>query len=112
MDDAKRAAPRGALDRFWVVTNPSPVSELTDILFETDALGFILQVRGGLSEDRRPRLHVDRAAAEADAAARLAVVRGLSAIATAKVPGDVARAELLRLLDAEGNVVFETELRG
>ena len=38
--------------KFWVVTRPTAVSTLGDILFETDARGLILQALGGLkSED-------------------------------------------------------------
>jgi hypothetical protein len=101
---------RSALDRFWVVTNPTPESEIGDILFETDVRGFILQVRGGLDEDRRPRIFADRESAEADALARLAVVRGLSAIAGGVVRGDVRNAARLTLLDDAGEVLFETKI--
>jgi hypothetical protein len=37
--------------KFWVVTRPTSVSTLGDILFETDAKGLILQARGGLKAE-------------------------------------------------------------
>ena len=33
---------------FWVVTNPTPDSELPDILFQADIFDIVLQIRGGL----------------------------------------------------------------
>ncbi len=102
--------PKGPLDRFWVVVDPTPVSEITDVLFETDVRGFMAQVRGGLDEERRPRIFADRESAEADAHARLAIVRGLAAIAKATPTDDVRNAARLRLLDADGKVVFEADL--
>jgi hypothetical protein len=63
---------QGVIDRFWVVTDPTPVSEIVDILFECDVPGFIRQVKGGLSEQDHPTFYADRSSAEADALARLA----------------------------------------
>lgn len=40
-------------DRFWVVTDASPVSELGDILFETDLGGLERQFKGGLRVIKR-----------------------------------------------------------
>jgi len=67
---------RGAVERFWVVTDPTPVSDIVEILFECDVPGCIRQIRGGLSEENRPTLYADRSSAEAEALARLAAVRG------------------------------------
>ena len=41
----------GLPPKFWVVTQPSPVSIFTDICFACDFAGFASQVRGGLSEE-------------------------------------------------------------
>ena len=41
----------GLPERFWVVTKPSPVSGLEDILFPCDFGRLMLQIRGGLQED-------------------------------------------------------------
>jgi len=37
--------------KFWVVTKPTKLSELGDILFETDYAGLALQIKGGLRPD-------------------------------------------------------------
>ena len=71
-----RAGNGGVIERFWVVTDPTPASEIVDILFECDAPSFIRQIKGGLSEENRPTFYADRASAEVDALARLAAVRG------------------------------------
>ena len=36
------------IDTIWVVTRPSPVSEMVDLLFEADPGRLELQFRGGL----------------------------------------------------------------
>ena len=36
--------------KFYVVTKPTKISLLTDILFQTDIIGMFNQVRGGLKE--------------------------------------------------------------
>lgn len=100
----------GRIEKFWVVVDPSEVSTLDDILFEASIESLILQAKGGLSIEERPRLYLERAPAEAEALARLAVVKGLSAIADAGTVGDVAKATTLRLLDVDGAVVFESDL--
>ena len=38
----------GHPETFWIVTNPSPVSELGDICFDCDFEKFALQIKGGL----------------------------------------------------------------
>ncbi len=42
---------RGMVNKFWIVTKPSPVSELTDICSPRTYQQFMLQVRGGLKEE-------------------------------------------------------------
>jgi hypothetical protein len=41
----------GLPEKFWIVTKPSPVSGLEDILFPCTFERLMLQVRGGLQED-------------------------------------------------------------
>jgi len=100
----------GRIEKFWVVRNPSEVSTLDDIVFETTIESLILQAKGGLSVEERPRMHLDRQSAEADAFARIAVRRALSAMAGGRAVGDVRSARKLHLLDAEGAVIFEAEI--
>jgi len=37
--------------KFWVVTQPSPHSDIQDIVFQTDIMGMRLQFLGGLHQD-------------------------------------------------------------
>ena len=102
----------GRIDKFWAVHDPSDFSTLDDIPFETTIESIILQAKGGLCVEERPRMFLDRESAEADALERLAVVRGLSAISGSQAVGDVAKATTLRLLDADGDVIFQAEIGG
>ncbi|KKL68468.1 hypothetical protein LCGC14_2124660 [marine sediment metagenome] len=40
---------RGQIKKFWIVTDPSPFSELADICFETTVEGLFYQFKGGLT---------------------------------------------------------------
>lgn len=46
-------------DRFWVVVQPTTVSELGDICFECDFRSYALQVRGGLDEETIVGIYAD-----------------------------------------------------
>jgi hypothetical protein len=61
----------GPKDKFWVVTDPSPLSVLGDVLFAASLTDLLLQFRGGLTLDQNPTLFTERAEAEAEATARL-----------------------------------------
>jgi len=100
----------GRIEKFWVVRDPSEISTLDDIVFETTIESLILQAKGGLSAEERPRMYLDRPSAESDALSRLAVRRALSALAGGRAVGDVTKATTLRLFDADGAVVFEATL--
>lgn len=102
---------QGPIKKLWVVTDPTPVSEIGDILFETDAAGLILQIRGGLAPKSHPALYLDRPTAEIDALARLAFVRGLAASAAGSTKGDLRQATRVALLVDAGRVVLEADLR-
>jgi hypothetical protein len=49
----------GMPERFWLVTKPSPVSELCDVCFPCTFDGMIRQVRGGLQEDEIVAVYAD-----------------------------------------------------
>ena len=57
--------------QLWCVTNPGPLSELHDCVFRTTVAGFMIQVKGGLSEADRPELHQTYADAIFDLAERV-----------------------------------------
>ncbi|MBN1458350.1 MAG: hypothetical protein JXA57_02355 [Armatimonadetes bacterium] len=61
----------GPDDKFWMVIDPTPISQLVDILFETSLRDLELQFRGGVTADRNPTLFSDWAEAEREARGRL-----------------------------------------
>ena len=75
------------IDNFWVVTKPTELSELGDICFDTDFQGFILQVKGGLSQGDVHGVYDNQAEAEAEANKLLAGNR--TAKSASKVEGDL-----------------------
>jgi len=64
-------------EQVWIVTDPTPESEMVDILFPATAIEFIRQVKGGLTEAMNPAFYANEADAKRDASNRLT-----SAIAT------------------------------
>ena len=62
---------QGLPDHFWVVTTPTPVSDLGDICFQCDFAQFALQVRGGLNENEIVGIYADQQAATQEAEALL-----------------------------------------
>jgi len=62
----------GMPERFWVVTRPTPASELADICFSCDFKRFALQIRGGLDVEDIYGIYADEQLATADARRLLA----------------------------------------
>ena len=54
----------GPDDKFWVVVDATPESEMGDILFETTLRGLDLQFKGGLSMEQNPTIFTDHQVAE------------------------------------------------
>lgn len=55
------------IEKLWVVARASPMSELGDIRFETDAKGLALQFKGGLDPEEIHALYTSRNEAEREA---------------------------------------------
>jgi len=55
------------IGKFWVVTTPSKISELNDILFLASVGDMMVQTRGGLKEDNVVGLYPQKDAAKAKA---------------------------------------------
>ena len=72
----------GMVNKFWVVTKPSPVSELGDICFPCTFEQFMLQTRGGLKEEEIVGIYVeeDEARGVAMKLVGKAVIRATDAI--------------------------------
>src|SRR5262245_1000367 len=97
-------------DPIWVVTDPTPRSELADICYQSSLAKLRLQFLGGLTAEERPTLHTDQAEAERDARSRLVPVLVAEAIRSAAQPGSLRGARRVQLLDETGGVVLETDL--
>lgn len=52
------------IGKFWVVTKPTELSVIEDILFETDIKSLFNQVRGGLKEEDIKGLFITKRTAE------------------------------------------------
>ncbi len=55
----------GPDDKFWLVVDPTKISTLADILFETTLRGLELQFKGGLTAAENPTIFTEKAEAEA-----------------------------------------------
>lgn len=101
----------GPEDRFWVVTDPGPRSELADCCFETSLADLHLQFKGGLTMASNPTLFTDRAEATAEAHGRLVARDTACAIAARVAEGlPLEGAARVQVRDAKGKVLFEADL--
>jgi hypothetical protein len=99
----------GPEDRIYVVTDPTPRSELGDILSEGNLHDLELQFRGGLTCEQRPTIFTNHSEAEKDAKRRIAAVRAIQAI----LASDQGRAAAkVQLVGIDGDVVFEADIAG
>lgn len=101
----------GPDDKFWVVVDPSPVSELDDILFETTLRGLGLQFKGGLTMDQNPTIFTDHQEAKYEAFGRLTATRAAQAVLRAGRENPEARIDRIEIYGADGKLVFEANLK-
>ena len=108
----ERSSTEQSDDRLWVVTDPTRESEAGDICFETTVRGLLLQLKGGLDIERNVTLFTEKNEAELEAFGRLTAMRASRAIAERLRFGPGAGVpERIEILDGEGRVLFEAELR-
>jgi hypothetical protein len=100
----------GRDDKFWVVTDPTPESEMGDICFEASLCDLERQFKGGLTADHNPTLFTDRREAEIEAFGRLVAMRAARAIARGGNGEALQRADAVEILDGDGKVLFRAEL--
>jgi hypothetical protein len=102
----------GPKDEFWMVTNPTPTSELADICFATSLENLALQLKGGLSMDADPTMFTTREEAELEARCRLVAMETSHAIRGMAADGiPLAGARKVQVLGEGGKILFETDLR-
>ncbi|MBI2932400.1 MAG: hypothetical protein HYY16_12180 [Planctomycetes bacterium] len=101
----------GPDDKFWVVTDPAPESELGDVLFEASLRDLDLQFKGGLKMESNPTLFTEKGEAETEARARLIARNVTQTIQRATRGISLLHARLVRLIDKDGELLFEGEVR-
>jgi hypothetical protein len=100
----------GTDDKFWVVVDPTPESEMGDILFETSLRGLELQFKGGLTMERNPTIFTDHQEAKYEAYGRLTAMRAAQAVLRASREHPEARIDRIEIYGADGQLVFEANL--
>ncbi|RJP21198.1 MAG: hypothetical protein C4529_08015 [Deltaproteobacteria bacterium] len=100
----------GPDDKFWVVVDPTPESEMGDILFETTLRGLELQFKGGLTMAQNPTIFSDQQAAKYEAYGRLTAMRAAQAVLRAGRENPEARIDRIEIYGADGKLVFEANL--
>ncbi len=97
-------------DRFWVVLDPAPNSEVGDVLFESSIRGLQLQFKGGLKMDRNPSIFADKGEAEEEVRRRL-LAQKVAKVAQGMDDVSPEAVRRIQFLDADGKVVFDKDLR-
>jgi len=100
----------GPDDNFWVCLDPTPDSEMGDILFATSLRGLHLQFKGGLNIQRNPTIFTDQREAEVEAYARLLGMRVSKFIAHWGAKDSLEAATHIEIVDAEGTILLEVDL--
>ena len=100
----------GPDEKFWVVIDPTPASEMGDVVFECSLRNLELQFKGGLTMDRNPTIFTDKRQAEIEAYGRLLAMRASRAIARHGREANLEAVSRIELIDADGTVVFEADL--
>lgn len=98
-------------DRFWMVTDPTPVSELGDICFQTSLEDLVLQIKGGLDLKENPTIFTAQDDARLEARKRLLVRSVAKAILEGGLDGSPESVRAVMLQNEEGLPVFEADAR-
>ena len=100
----------GPDDKFWVVIDPKPISELEDILFQASLRDLDLQFKGGLQIEENPTLFTDEKEAKYEAYGRLTAMRAQQAILRAGRENPDTRIDHVEIYGEDGSLVFEADL--
>lgn len=100
----------GLDNKFWVVVDPTPGSEMGDVLFETTLRGLELQFKGGLTMAQNPTLFTEEQDAKYEAFGRLTAMRAAQAVLRAGRENPQARIDRIEIYGADGKLVFEADL--
>lgn len=101
----------GPDDKFWVTVDPTPDSEMCDVLFQASLRDLELQFKGGLTmDDRNPTIHTDRKEAEVDAYGRLVAMNAGRELARKCAEASLEGISRVMFMDGDGNVVHDFDL--
>ena len=108
----------GPDDKFWMVTDPTPESEMGDICFETTLRSLALQLKGGLTIEQNPTIFTDHDAAVAEASRRHFAVRALRAALRegGRLPAQAGAGDAwnhvrkVQFLAEDGSIIHEAEV--
>ena len=98
--------------KFHDVVNPTPDSELGDIVFEASLRDLELQFKGGLSIEEHPTLFTDPREAEREAIARMVALRISKVVVSERGKAKLEEARRVELHDVDGTVIFGADLPG
>lgn len=110
--DGRAAEKGGAMrfgpdDRFWLVVDPTPESEVGDCVFEASLRKLDLQFKGGLTMDRNPTLFTDENEARIEAFGRMTAARASRAIRDRLRGGEDVELPLkIEVHGADGETLF------
>jgi len=102
----------GPEEKFWVVIDPTPSNKPEDIVFPASLKDLDLQFKGGLTIEEHPTLFTEQREAEIEAYGRITALRATQAIARGGAASKLQNATRLEIYDADGKVLFETDLPG
>lgn len=97
-------------DKFWVVVDARPTSELGDILFETTIDGLERQFKGGLTSDENITIFTDHDEAAMEAHRRMTAVNVAEAVKNMASAESMKSAKKVEFKSAAGEIVFEVNL--
>ena len=97
-------------DKFWMVTDPTPVSELGDICFQTSLEDLVLQIKGGLELKENPTIFTAEDDARLEGRKRLLVRSVVKAILAGGLDGSPESVRAITLENDEGLPVFEADV--
>ena len=98
--------------KFWLVTDPRPESESSDLVTQASLKDLELMFKGGLTTAENPTLFTEKQEAEIEAYGRVVAVRVARVVAQQAASGKSFQGvDRIEILGGDGKVLFETGLR-
>ena len=100
----------GLDDMLWMVIDPTPTSDMSDIASEVTLRQFVQMLAGGLSLDDNPTFFTTEREGEIDAFGRMTAMRAAQAIAQSGAGSKLEQATRLEAYGRDGEMLFGAEL--